>query len=248
MRSGRVSHEHERKSCCVNGDLNIYCDESTHLPRDGMPFMVLGAIACSTEKAKEAASRLRDLRRKHDLPSYFEIKCNKISPSKLAFYLDVVDYFFDDDGLGFRAVIAPKAELDHDRFSQTHDDWYYKMMFLLIRNVIPSTGRAFIYLDKKDTRSAGKVEKLKEMIANSTYDFDRRIVQRVQIVESHHVGLLQLSDLLLGCVNYASRGQLESEAKKQVLHRIQERSGLKLTQTTLPAESKFNVFRWNPQR
>lgn len=231
----------------MNGDLNIYCDESTHLPRDGMPFMVLGAIACPTEKSQEAASRLRDLRRKHDLPSYFEIKWNKVSPSKLDFYLDVVDYFFDDDDLGFRCVIARKTGLDHRRFSQTHDDWYYKMMFLLIRNVIPSPGRAFIYLDKKDTRGAGKVEKLKQVIANSMYDFDRNIIQRVQIVESHHVGLLQLSDLLLGCVNYASRGRLESVAKQQILARIQERSGLKLTQTTLLTETKFNVFRWNPQ-
>ncbi|QTH59844.1 DUF3800 domain-containing protein [Corynebacterium hindlerae] len=243
----RIGHNHERKFCFVNGDLNIYCDESTHLPGDGMPFMVLGAIACPTEKTKEAASRLRDLRRKHDLPSYFEIKWNKISPSKLDFYLDVIDYFFDDDDLGFRCVIAPKAELDHQRFRQTHDDWYYKMMFLLIRNVIPSSGRAFIYLDKKDTRGAGKVAKLKEVISNSMYDFDRRIVQRIQIVESHHVGLLQLSDLLLGCVNYASRAQLDSEAKTRVLHRVQERSGLKLTQTTLLTETKFNVFRWNPQ-
>lgn len=47
----------------MNSDLNIYCDESTHLPRDGMPFMVLGAIACPTEKAAAAASRLRDLRK-----------------------------------------------------------------------------------------------------------------------------------------------------------------------------------------
>ena len=231
----------------MNGDLNIYCDESTHLPNDGMPFMVLGAIACPTEKSKEAASRLRDLRRRHDLPAYFEIKWNKISPSKLDFYLDVVDYFFDDDDLGFRCIIAPKAGLNHHRHNQTHDDWYYKMMFLLIRNVIPSPGRAFIYLDKKDTRGAAKVEKLQDVIANSFYDFDRNIIRRVQIVESHHVGLLQLSDLLLGCVNYASRGELQSEAKTQVLRRIQERSGLIHTQTTLLSETKFNVFRWKPQ-
>lgn len=175
------------------------------------------------------------------------MKWNKVSPAKLAFYLDVIDYFFDDDDLGFRAVIAQKSGLDHTRFDQTHDDWYYKMMFLLIRNVLPASGRAYIYLDKKDTRSARKVQKLQKVIANSRYDFDRRIVQRIQIVESHHVGLLQLSDLLLGCVNYANRAPSASDAKTHILHRIQERSGLQLTRTTLLTETKFNIFRWSPQ-
>lgn len=232
----------------MNGDLNIYCDESTHLPNDGQPFMVLGAIVCPVGQTREVNSRLRDLRVKHGLPESFEIKWNKISPAQLGFYLDIVDYFFDDDDLEFRAIIAPKATLDHQRFGQTHDDWYYKMMFYLVRNVLPSEGKAFIYLDKKDTRSGIKVAKLHEVIANSQYDFDRRSIKRLQIVESHHVGLLQLSDLLLGAVNYANRELSTSEAKLRVIQRIRERTGLSLTQTTLLTATKFNLFCWRPQR
>lgn len=231
----------------MNGDINVYCDESTHLPNDGQPFMVLGAVVSPVRLTKDISHRLVELREKHGLPRDFEIKWNKVSAGKLDFYLDVVDYFFDDDDLEFRAVVAPKARLDHARFGQSHDDWYYKMMFYLVRNVISPTGKSHIYLDKKDTRGGIKVGKLHEVIANAVYDFDRRKIHRVQIVESHHVGLMQLADLLMGAVNYANRDLHTSEAKLRVVERIRERSGIQLTRSTLPSAAKFNVFCWQPQ-
>ena len=33
--------------------LNIYCDESTHLPNDGRPYMVLGAIVCPVSRSRD---------------------------------------------------------------------------------------------------------------------------------------------------------------------------------------------------
>lgn len=231
----------------MNGDVNVYCDESTHLPNDGQPFMVLGAVVSPVALTKEISHRLVELREKHGLPSDFEIKWNKVSPGRLDFYQDVVDYFFDNDDLEFRAVVAPKDGLDHARFRQTHDDWYYKMMFYLVRNVISSTGKSNIYLDKKDTRGGIKVRKLHEVIANAVYDFDRRKINRVQIVESHQVGQMQLADLLMGAVNYANRGIETSGAKLLVVERIRERSGMRLTRSTVLSATKFNIFCWQPQ-
>lgn len=159
--------------------LNIYCDESTHLPNDGQPFMVLGAIICPVNRSRKINVRLREIRSRHGLPPEFEIKWTKVSPSKLAFYLDVIDYFLDDDDLNFRGVIAPKQGLDHKRFNQTHDDWYYKMMFYLIRNVLPAREEAFIYLDKKDTNGQQKIDRLRTVIANAEYDFNRSNIRRL---------------------------------------------------------------------
>lgn len=228
--------------------LNIYCDESTHLPRDGMPFMVLGAVTCPTDSSAQTFRRISEIRAKHGLSQDFEVKWSKASPGKLEFYMDLVDYFFDNDDLAFRAVVAPKGPLQHERFGQTHDDWYYKMMFYLVRNVLPSTAPAYIYLDKKDTRSGEKVRKLHEVVANASYDFDRKKIRRVQIVESHHVALIQLADLLIGAVNYANRGLALSEAKGQLVARVRERSGGKsLVRSTLLSEHKFNVFVWQPR-
>ena len=52
-----------------------------------------------------------------------ELKWTKISPGKLDLYKDLVNYYFDDDDLHFRALIIPdKSKLEHKRFNQTHDD------------------------------------------------------------------------------------------------------------------------------
>lgn len=209
--------------------------------------MVLGAVACPTDLRHQAVKRMLELKNKHNLSAEFEIKWSKVSPAKIAFYLDIVDYFFDDDDLQFRTVIAPKNGLNHGAFNQTHDDWYYKMMFYLIRNVISAEGSSYIYLDKKDTRGGTKVKKLHKVIANSRYDFDRKKIRRVQIVESHHVNLLQMADLLIGAVNYANRELDGSSAKTTLMRRVQERSGFELTRSTLLAETKFNIFRWYPR-
>lgn len=226
----------------------IYCDESTHLPHDKHPYMVLGALCCPKDKVEESSRRIAEIRAKHGLPPRLEIKWTSVSPAKLEFYLDIVDYFFDDNDLSFRSVIAPKEGLCHDRFSQTHDDWYYKMMFYLIRNTLPGKDKSYIYIDKKDTLGGEKVRRLQEILANSQYDFNRQKVRRLQIVESHHVSLLQVADLLIGAINYENRGLHTSKAKLRLIARIKERAGRStLTKSTLPNESKFNLFRWTPR-
>lgn len=223
---------------------NIYCDESCHLPNDGERVMVLGAVACPVSKSREAAVRLREIKQDHGFGPRFECKWNKVSPAKAAFYRDWLDYFFDDDDLSFRAVIADKSGLRHDAFGQDHDDWYFKMMFRLLEPMIkPRTGHR-IYLDKKDTRSARKVEKLHEVLCNNLYDFDRRIIERVQVVESHAVEQLQLADLLLGAVAYVNRGLSGNAGKGTLISRIRQRSGYSLTRSTLLREPKFNLFHW----
>jgi len=108
---------------------NVYCDESCHLENDRQKVMVLEAVWCPVEKVREISVRLREIKKKHGLPSNFEVKWTKISPAKSQFYLDWVDYFFDDDDLHFRAlIIHDKSLLRHEAFpDQDHDIWYYKM-------------------------------------------------------------------------------------------------------------------------
>ncbi|KMY22754.1 DUF3800 domain-containing protein [Actinobaculum suis] len=228
-------------------DLNIYCDESTHLPNDGKPYMVLGAVTCPVSETSDISRHIAEIGKRHGLDRNFEIKWGKVSPAKLAFYLDLVDYFFDADNLAFRAVVAEKAGLDHTAFHQSHDDWYYKMMFYLIRNVLPADGRAYIYIDKKDTRGGDKVRRLHSVIANANYDFRRENIRRVQIVDSKDVKQMQIADLILGAINYVNRGLEKSEAKMRLIERIQLRSGLSLRNGTLPSAQKMNLFFWKPQ-
>jgi len=228
----------------MSESFNVYCDESCHLPNDGQPLMVLGAVWCPVDKSREISVRLREIKEAHGLPPDFEVKWSKVSPAKQSFYRDYLDYFFDDDDLHFRAWVAHKTGLAHADFGQSHDDWYYKMLFGLLEPLIRPDARFRIYLDKKDTRSARKVVKLHDVLCNNLYDFDRKILERVQVVESHAVEGLQLADLLLGAVSYVNRGLAGNAGKESLIARIRERTGYTLTRPTLLREPKFNMFVW----
>jgi len=54
--------------------INIYCDESRHLPHDGERCMVLGALWCIAVKAHEYNAAIAELKDKHNLSPYFERK------------------------------------------------------------------------------------------------------------------------------------------------------------------------------
>lgn len=224
---------------------NVYCDESGHLPNDGQSNMVLGAIWCPVERVREMSDALRKLKKDHGLSSQMEVKWTKISPAKVDFYLALVDFFFDQDDLRFRALVVPdKSKLDHNAFKQDHDTWYYKMYFSMLKVIITPHDRFRIYVDIKDTRSADKIGKLHEVLCNTIYDFDRNIIERVQTVRSNEVELLQLSDLLIGAVQRAGRGPLRDSAKDKVVQRVQQRSSYGLARSTLVTEKKLNIFIW----
>jgi len=226
---------------------NVYCDESCHLEHDHLAVMVLGAVWCPLEKTKEVAVRIREIKQQQGLPLAFEIKWTKVSPAKLKFYLDILDFFFDDDDLHFRALIVPdKSKLRHDDHHQTHDDWYYKMYFDMLKVILSPDDRYRIYLDIKDTRGGAKIRKLHEVLSNNIYDFSREVIERLQIVRSGEVDILQMADLLVGVVSAVNRGIPQSEAKQTLIERMRQRSGYTLTKTTLIREMKVNLFRWHP--
>ncbi len=227
---------------------NIYCDESCHLEHDGHRSMVLGAVWCPAAETRAIAERLRVIKAAHGLPADFEVKWTKVSPAKIDFYLALVDYFFAEPSLHFRALIVPdKAALDHDSFNQDHDTWYYKMYFDLLKLILDPHARYRIYLDVKDTRSAPKERRLREVLSNNLYDFQREIIERLQAVRSHEVEQIQLTDLLTGIVSYANRELHSSPAKAALVRRMRERSGYELTRSTLFGEQKVNLFRWRPR-
>jgi len=226
---------------------NIYCDESCHLEHDRQKAMVLGAVWCPLEKTREIAIRLREIKKKHGMAASFEAKWTKISPAKKDLYLDLIDYFFDDNDLHFRALIIPdKTKLRHDSFpGQDHDLWYYKMYFDMLKVILRPDAHYRIYLDIKDTRGAEKVAKLHEVLSNDMYDFSRQVIERLQLVHSHEIEQLQLADLLIGAIGYLSRGLKENLGKMAIIRRMQQRSGYLLTKTTLLKEEKMNLFCWH---
>lgn len=228
----------------MNKTINIYCDESSHLENDESKIMGLGAITCPSDKKDVVFKRIREYKVKHGLKKNYEIKWNKVSKSKLGFYLDLVDYFFDVDFLGFRSVIINKDSLDHDEKDSSHDEFYYKMYFLLLRQLLEPTKQYKIFLDKKDTNGKRKIAKLNNYLCNSRYDYKKGMISETQEVLSHQVELVQLCDLFLGAVCYTNRGLETSSSKKVVINKIKERSNYSLIKNTYPSEQKMNTLIW----
>ncbi len=223
---------------------NIYCDESCHLENDKIKPMTLGAVWCPKDKVKEINSRIIEIKKKYFSQNY-ELKWTKISPKHVGLYLDIVDYFFDDDDLHFRGVVIPdKTLLSHETYNQSHDIWYYKMFFVLLKVILDPLQNYYIYMDYKDTKGNKRIRKLHEVLSNNYYDFSRSIIKKIQLVKSHQVQLIQLTDILIGSLSYLHRNLDSNEGKLKVINRIKKRSKYSLFHTTLYREQKFNLLIW----
>lgn len=227
---------------------NIYCDESCHLENDRQKVMVLGAVWSQKDKTREIFARLREIKMKHGLSPHYEVKWTKVSPSKIEFFQAYLDYFFDEGDLHFRGLIVPdKSVLDHAARQQSHDDWYYKMFFTLLKTILNPEDHYQIYFDIKDSRSQKKIDKLHEILCSAKFDFQREIISKLQLVRSHEVELIQLADFLTGLVSYENRELSGSEAKLALIRRMKMRSGYSLKRSTLIRELKVNLLRWMSQ-
>lgn len=230
--------------------INIYCDESNHLESDHKP-MVLGALYCPRDKAANVNQRIREIKKEHSLPEAFEIKWTKVTERNIPFYLDVLNYFLDTDQIGIRIIVANKENLDHGKHGHTHDEWYYKMYFQLLTKIIRSEFSYRICLDRKDTLGKERVQKLRDVLCNTEFDFKKEIIKEVREVHSKQVQMVQVIDLIIGAVQFnlcSKNSETESKAKRQIVDHLKKRTKLNLTAKTLPSEFKFNLFFWDGQK
>lgn len=235
--------------------INIYCDESCHLQFDNSDIVLMGGLSCPKENVRLISQKIRRLKVAYGLNENFEIKWTKVSNGQLSFYLDLLALFFDTSYLDFRCVIAPKKGLNNEVFHQTYDEWYYKMYYLLLSKMLDPTKQYAVYVDIKDSNGGAKIAKLKRILESFLYSFHATCLKNIQIVRSDEVSLLQLCDLIMGCVGYANRfiespqSDLElSPAKVEMCRSLEELAQRPLTHTTPLYETKFNIFVWRPAK
>lgn len=225
---------------------NIYCDESCHLEHDHKKYMIMGALKCETQKRKIICQDIRKIKEKYGIPAFQEVKWTKVSEKNYELYRNLINYFFDNENLKFRAIIIDKEKINHSKFNQNHDTFYYKVYYqLLCRAVVPKQEN-YIYLDIKDTKSNRKIRKLKECLQYGTYDFNTKYIKNIQTINSKESELLQLCDIIIGAIGYINREENKKEkfsyAKLKLVELIKEKSGYNLKQTTFLSEEKFNLF------
>lgn len=231
----------------LNGITNVYADESSHT-NDGSTTMVLGATWMDAEVTASLSDRVKLIKIRHDISTYREIKWTKVSQNKLDYYKELIDIFLNTDGLNFRAVIVDKTKLDHERFGQTSEDFYYKMQYYLIRNIAAKRlGKIKIYLDYKDSWSGKRCHRLADYLSHTANLRSQGI--SAQPVRSHESVAIQLADLISGAVMYANKDRTatDSAAKLELVQYIEKRTGQSLESETPYSVEKFNLFFWEPR-
>ncbi|QJA09073.1 DUF3800 domain-containing protein [Romboutsia sp. CE17] len=231
---------------------NIYCDESCHLPNDNSDVMVLGAITCSKENKQSIFENIRNIKQKYNVSTWNEIKWTKVSNSKIDMYKELIDYFFQNDDLSFRGLIAKnKSDLDHNRYNDgDYNKWYYKMYFTLLNPLIDYDSYYNIFIDIKDTKGGPRVRQLRTVLCNNIYDSKEEVIKGIYQINSRESEILQLTDLLIGCISYVHRGLYEqnsTKGKDVLVNYLIEKGNINLYQKTSKYEPKFNLFIWNPR-
>lgn len=230
--------------------VNIYCDESCHLEHDNANSMLMGAISCPASEKKRINTEIRAIKEKHGLSSWTEIKWTAVSPSKLDFYIELVDYFIKEQNLSFRAVvIKDKSNLNHAKFNQgSHDLWYYKTYFYLLDAIISYNEEYRIFIDIKDTCGGPKVKKLHEVLCNNKYDFKHEVIKDINQIHSHESEILQLTDLIMGAIGFYHNGHYDStqasSAKKSVVEKLFTQYKQHIIGGTSRGAKKMDVFLW----
>lgn len=217
-----------------NKTFNIYCDESTHLENDRMPFMIIAYVSSAYNQVKLHSDYIKRLKNDHSYAG--EIKWTKISGSNYPFYTELVDYFFATD-LNFRAVIVEKKKIEKGKNGWTYDDFYFKMYYQLLHHKINMEHVYNVYIDIKDTCSQSKIRKLREIL-NIKYGN----IRNLQLIHSYESYLMQLTDVLMGALNYHLRQKNQVVAKVKLIDKISRHAKTPLDKTSALSAEKFNLF------
>lgn len=195
--------------------------------------MFLGSVNCAYPQIRRHTKRIDELKKAHNF--YAEIKWSNVSQSKIRFYLDLIDYFFDTD-LRFRSIGIKKSLIRVDD-NTTYDDFYYKMYYYLLNYKIDTLDHYNVYLDIKDSLSAVKVRRLKEIL-NVKYG----VFRNVQNICSNESLLMQLTDFIMGAISYNMNDKLRrNQAKVAIIERIKKHLNSQSLSTTNYSD-KLNLF------
>lgn len=222
----------------MNKTFNLYCDESCHLEHDRMPYMIYGYVSIASNQIQLAKKQIKQIKLDHNFEG--EMKWNNVCNKTYPFYSEIINYFFSNDII-FRAVVVDKEQIDNNRPDYSFNDFYFRMYYQLLHHKTDMENTYNVYIDIKDTRSQNKLHKLKEMLKYNSS------INNFQFIDSKESVFVQLSDVLMGAINYQLRiekGNIvgKVDAKRKLIEKIKTHTNLTLNESTAKDSHKFNLF------
>ena len=226
-------------------EYNIYCDESCHLKSNNSKYMLIGAIYCPKIKVKEINNYIKKLKENYNLSNNIELKWNKIDKKTENLYLDIIDYFFNNNDLKFRVMVIDKERLNHKKYNQTENDFYHKAYYEMLKYIINRNNSYNIYPDIKDTNSYYYHQVMLNYLKIKILDTNNEIIKKVQPIKSYEAQILQINDILIGALSYSYRKLSDNDAKLNIIKKIDSLYPDNLDETSY--SEKFNIFMWKPR-
>lgn len=225
-------------------EYNVYCDESCHLISNDSKYMLIGAVYCPKFKVKKVNEYIEHLKENYNLSDKIELKWNKIDKKTEKLYLDIINYFFNNDDLKFRVIVIDKTKLNHEKYNQTENEFYHKAYYEMLKYIITPGNSYNIYPDIKDTNSYYYHQVMLDYLRIKMSDTNKKTIRKVQPIRSYEAPILQINDILIGALSYYYRNLSENNVKLNIISEIN-----KLYQNNFDASShysntKFNIFIW----
>src|SRR5215469_15112199 len=224
----------------------VYIDESS---QNNHRYLVLGGVAVRAPAVAALTGTIWKARLPQ-LPAG-ELKWSKVSRSKLAAYMRVVDAFFDEGAAQFHSLFVDTTKLDHALYNQgSRDIGFNKEIYQLAIKC----GRLYkpllfhIYPDKRTTPN--DPNQLRDILNRGIkkHDNDQRDwpYRRVQFRDSRTTPLLQVADIFAGAIAYRLNGHHTitgaSPAKIELSRYILARAGITNVARSTLFGGKFTIW------
>lgn len=225
-------------------EFEVYCDEAMpDLFTSEKPparHLMIGSLWLPATLRNEIKGKVADLREKHDV--WGEIKWRKVSPSRLPFYLDLIDLFHGyGQDLRFRCVAVDLMQIDKNWFNHDDELGFYKFYYQVLHHWILDFNNYRVFCDTKSNRDPGRLGVLKQCLDRANLSSH---IGSVQALPSRQVVMIQLCDLLLGAASSRINSTLTVDsAKEQLVRRLESHLGVGCLLPTAKDVEKFNIFK-----
>ena len=225
-------------------EYNVYCDESCHLISNDSKYMLIGAVYCPKNKVKKLNEYIEHLKENYNISNKIELKWNKIDKKTEKLYLDIINYFFNNDDLKFRVIVIDKTKLDHEKYNQTENEFYHKAYYEMLKYIIIPGNSYNIYPDIKDTNSYYYHQIMLDYLRIKMQDTNKKTIRKVQPIRSYEAPILQINDILIGALSYHYRNLSKNNVKLNIISEIRKLYQNDLNETSYCSNTKFNIFMW----
>ena len=223
----------------------IYCDESrpdlfTTNAQQKDRYLLIAGVWLPAERRAEIKAKIKELKDQHRIGG--QIKWQRISKSRLSFYLQLIDLFISFGlDMRFRCIAVQASKVN---FNLYHDDdtelGFYKFYYQLIHHWILDFNEYRIFCDTKTNRLPDRLAVLTRCLQRANLSSN---VHLIQAIPSRESVLIQFADFLLGAIGSELNNSISPQSvKNKVISHLRTKLGRAKLGPTSRNEDKFNVF------